>query len=132
MIYDDSADKAARFIMDCSQNGQPLVFVQDAQGFMEDLAITELAAGKIIRTSYDLTGLISFLTAGEDEVRAWPIPRGTHAPQAAGAIHSVTPPTRPMRSSTISLWASPYLAPVSQTAAVAYKPPWKSSPNLRR
>jgi hypothetical protein len=61
---------------------------EDAQGFMEDLAITELAAGKIIRTSYDLTGLISFLTAGEDEVRAWPIPRGIRAPQAAGAIHT--------------------------------------------
>jgi GTP-binding protein YchF len=61
---------------------------EDAQGFMEDLAIAELAAGKIIRTSYDLTGLISFLTAGEDEVRAWPIPRGIRAPQAAGAIHT--------------------------------------------
>ena len=55
---------------------------------MEDLGITELAAGRIIRTSYDLTGLISFLTAGEDEVRAWPIVRGTKAPQAAGVIHT--------------------------------------------
>ena len=60
----------------------------DARTFMEDLGITELAAGKVIRRSYDLTGLISFLTAGEDEVRAWPIVRGTKAPQAAGVIHS--------------------------------------------
>src|SRR5436190_5977524 len=61
---------------------------EDAQTFMDDLGITELAAGRIIRTSYDLTGLISFLTAGEDEVRAWPIVRGTRAPQAAGVIHT--------------------------------------------
>ncbi|MGH2354870.1 MAG: redox-regulated ATPase YchF [Chloroflexota bacterium] len=61
---------------------------EDAQTFMADLGITELAAGKIIRRSYDLTGLISFLTTGEDEVRAWPIVRGTRAPQAAGVIHT--------------------------------------------
>jgi GTP-binding protein YchF len=61
---------------------------EDAQTFMADLGVTELAAGKIIRRSYDLTGLISFLTTGEDEVRAWPIVRGTLAPQAAGEIHT--------------------------------------------
>lgn len=60
----------------------------DAQVFMQDLGIEQLAAGKLIQRSYDLTGLISFLTAGEDEVRAWPILRGTKAPQAAGTIHS--------------------------------------------
>lgn len=60
----------------------------DATTFMVDLGVTELAAGKIIRQSYDLTGLISFLTSGEDEVRAWPISRGDKAPAAAGAIHS--------------------------------------------
>ena len=60
---------------------------EDATVFMADLGIEELAAGRIIRASYDLTGLISFLTTGEDEVRAWPIPRGTKAPQVAGAIH---------------------------------------------
>lgn len=61
---------------------------EDAQTFMEDLGILELAAGKVIARSYDLTGLISFLTAGEDEVRAWPIVNGMKAPQAAGVIHS--------------------------------------------
>jgi GTP-binding protein YchF len=60
----------------------------DVATFMADLGVTELAAGKIIRQSYDLTGLISFLTTGEDEVRAWPILRGDKAPAAAGAIHS--------------------------------------------
>jgi ribosome-binding ATPase YchF (GTP1/OBG family) len=52
------------------------------------MGIEELAAGRIIRESYDLTGLISFLTAGEDECRAWPVLRGTRAPGAAGAIHT--------------------------------------------
>jgi len=60
----------------------------DAGVFMADMGVEELAAGRIIRESYDLTGLISFLTAGEDECRAWPILRGTRAPQAAGAIHT--------------------------------------------
>ena len=60
----------------------------DAGVFMADMGIEELAAGRIIRESYDLTGLISFLTAGEDECRAWPVLRGTRAPGAAGAIHT--------------------------------------------
>ena len=61
---------------------------EDAAQCMEDLGIAELAAERIIRASYDLTGLVSFLTTGEDEVRAWPVPRGVRAPQAAGAIHT--------------------------------------------
>ena len=49
-----------------------------------------LASGldRVIRAAYDLLGLISFFTVGEDEVRAWPVPRGTRAQDAAGAIHS--------------------------------------------
>jgi ribosome-binding ATPase YchF (GTP1/OBG family) len=61
---------------------------EDAQSFLDDLGIAELAAGTVIARSYELTGLISFLTTGEDEVRAWPIVRGTKAPQAAGTIHT--------------------------------------------
>jgi GTP-binding protein YchF len=60
----------------------------DARSFMADLGITELAAGRVIRRSYELTGLISFFTAGDEEVRAWAVPRGTRAPQAAGVVHS--------------------------------------------
>jgi GTP-binding protein YchF len=60
----------------------------DARAFMEDLGLAEPGLDRVIRTSYDLLGLISFLTAGEDECRAWTIRRGTKAQQAAGEIHS--------------------------------------------
>jgi GTP-binding protein YchF len=60
----------------------------EASAFLEDLGIKEPALNKLIRVSYDLLGLISFLTAGEDEVRAWTIMRGTGAQKAAGKIHS--------------------------------------------
>ena len=56
--------------------------------FLEDLGIAESGLDRLIRASYTLLGLISFLTAGEDECRAWTITRGTKAPQAAGKIHS--------------------------------------------
>ncbi|MFO7168087.1 MAG: redox-regulated ATPase YchF [Chloroflexota bacterium] len=61
---------------------------EDARTFMEDLGIEEPARDRVIARSYDLLGLISFLTAGPDEVRAWTIRRGTPAVEAAGAIHS--------------------------------------------
>jgi ribosome-binding ATPase YchF (GTP1/OBG family) len=60
----------------------------DAALFMEDLGITEPARNRVITMSYELLGLMSFLTAGEDEVRAWTIRRNTPAVEAAGAIHS--------------------------------------------
>lgn len=56
--------------------------------FQEELGIEEPALSKLIRTSYDLLGLISFFTVGEDECRAWTIRNGTLAQKAAGAIHS--------------------------------------------
>jgi ribosome-binding ATPase len=61
---------------------------EDAKAFLEDLGIQEPALNKLIRVSYDLLGLISFLTYGEDEVRAWTIEKGMNAQQAAGRIHS--------------------------------------------
>jgi GTP-binding protein YchF len=60
----------------------------EAKVFLDDLGITEPALNKLIRVSYDLLGLISFLTSGEDEVRAWTIEKGMNAQQAAGRIHS--------------------------------------------
>ncbi len=60
----------------------------EAAVFLADLGIAEPASHKLIRLSYDLLGLISFLTAGEDEVRAWTIRKGTDAQRAAGKIHS--------------------------------------------
>ena len=56
--------------------------------FLEDLGVSESGLDKLIRASYKLLGLMSFLTAGEKETRAWTIKIGTKAPQAAGKIHS--------------------------------------------
>ena len=56
--------------------------------FIEDLGIAESGLEKLIKASYRLLGLISYLTAGPKEIRAWTIKVGTKAPQAAGKIHS--------------------------------------------
>jgi ribosome-binding ATPase len=60
----------------------------ERQMFLQELGITESGLDKIIHAGYHLLGLMSFLTAGPKEVRAWTIHRGTRAPQAAGKIHS--------------------------------------------
>jgi GTP-binding protein YchF len=60
----------------------------EAAVFMKELGVTESSLGRVIRLSYQLLGLISFLTAGPDEVRAWPIADGATAVDAAGVIHS--------------------------------------------
>ena len=60
----------------------------EAAVFMEELGIHGSGLDRIIALSYTLLGLISFLTAGPDEVRAWPIPDGSSAVDAAGAIHT--------------------------------------------
>lgn len=60
----------------------------EKQMFMEELGIAESGLDQLIKKSYDLLGLISYLTAGPKEVRAWTITRGTKAPQAAGKIHT--------------------------------------------
>ena len=56
--------------------------------FMEELGVAESGLDRLIKSSYALLGLISFLTAGSDECRAWTIKKGTKAPQAAGKIHT--------------------------------------------
>ncbi|NMP22113.1 redox-regulated ATPase YchF [Sulfobacillus harzensis] len=61
---------------------------EDREEFMRDLGIEETGTARLSRATYDHLGLISFLTAGEDEVRAWTITRGTLAKEAAGKIHS--------------------------------------------
>ncbi len=60
----------------------------EKQAFLEDLGIGRSGLDRLVSACYDLLGLISFLTAGADECRAWTIKRGTKAPQAAGKIHS--------------------------------------------
>lgn len=61
---------------------------EDKGAFLEDMGIEESGLDKLIKESYALLGLISFLTAGSDECRAWTITQGTKAPQAAGKIHT--------------------------------------------
>lgn len=61
---------------------------EDKKEMLEALGLSESGLDKVIKASYDLLGLMSFLTAGEPEVRAWTIKKGTKAPQAAGKIHS--------------------------------------------
>lgn len=61
---------------------------EEQQVFLEDMGLAESGLNRLIKTSYKLLGLISFLTAGTPEVRAWTIPAGTKAPKAAGKIHS--------------------------------------------
>ena len=56
--------------------------------FLSDLGLSESGLDRLVQASYSLLGLISFLTAGEDECRAWTITKGTKAPQAAGKIHT--------------------------------------------
>ena len=61
---------------------------EERQEFLQDLGLSESGLEKLIKASYSLLGLMSFLTSGEDETRAWTIKKGTKAPQAAGKIHT--------------------------------------------
>ncbi len=61
---------------------------EEKQMFLDDLGIAESGLDRLVKASYALLGLISYLTSGEDECRAWTIVRGTKAPQAAGKIHT--------------------------------------------
>lgn len=74
----------------CAQIEQEIAELDEDEKkmFLEDLGLTESGLEKLIKASYSLLGLISYLTAGEPEVRAWTIKRGTKAPQAAGKIHT--------------------------------------------
>jgi len=60
----------------------------EQQAFLIDLGLAEPAINRVLRECFALLGLVSFFTVGEDEVRAWPIPSGTRAQDAAGAVHS--------------------------------------------
>ncbi len=61
---------------------------QEQQAFLADLGLKEPAINRVLSDCFALLGLISFFTLGEDEVRAWPVPAGTRAQDAAGAVHS--------------------------------------------
>lgn len=74
----------------CAQIEQEIAELDEEEKamFLEELGLKESGLEKLIKASYSLLGLISYLTSGEDETRAWTIKKGTKAPQAAGKIHS--------------------------------------------
>ena len=85
-----AAAENARVTVICAEIEAEVAELEDDERamFLEELGISESGLDKLIKASYSLLDLISFLTAGEPEVRAWTIKRGTKAPGAAGKIHS--------------------------------------------
>jgi len=90
LVSDLAAKEGAQVIPVCAKLEAEIAELpaEDKQAFLEDLGIAESGLDRLIKASYTLLGLISFLTGGEDECRAWTIVRGTKAPQAAGKIHT--------------------------------------------
>lgn len=85
-----AAGEGSEVFVICAQIEQEIAELDDEEKkeFLEDLGLAESGLEKLIKASYQLLGLISYLTAGEQETRAWTIKKGTKAPQAAGKIHS--------------------------------------------
>ena len=89
-VRDYAAAEGSEVVVICAKIESELAELDDEERamFLEDLGISESGLDKLIKSSYELLDLISFLTTGEDETRAWTIRRGTLAPQAAGKIHT--------------------------------------------
>lgn len=89
-VSEFAATEGAGCVKICAEIESEMVALEDEERemFLEDLGITESGLDKLIKSSYSLLNLISYLTAGEPEVRAWTITKGTKAPQAAGKIHT--------------------------------------------
>ncbi len=85
-----AAEENALVLPICAKLEQDIVELDDAEKevFLAELGLEQSGLDRLIRAGYDLLGLISYLTAGPTEVRAWTIEKGTKAPQAAGKIHS--------------------------------------------
>ncbi|HEV7681778.1 MAG TPA: redox-regulated ATPase YchF, partial [Pyrinomonadaceae bacterium] len=83
-------DEAAECLVICAQLEAELVSLppEERAEYLKSLGVSGSGVDRLIKSAYHLLGLMSFLTAGEKEVRAWTIPQGTRAPQAAGTIHS--------------------------------------------
>ena len=83
-------EEGAEVFVICAQIEEEIAELEDDEKamFLEELGLAESGLEKLIKASYHLLGLISYLTSGEDETRAWTITKGTKAPQAAGKIHS--------------------------------------------
>ncbi|MBQ1396738.1 MAG: redox-regulated ATPase YchF [Eubacterium sp.] len=89
-VREFAATEDAEVVVICAEIEQEISELEpdEKQEFLEDLGVEESGLDKLIKASYKLLDLISFLTAGEDECRAWTIKQGTKAPQAAGKIHT--------------------------------------------
>ena len=89
-VREFAATEDAEVVVVCAEIEQEISELDDDEKamFLEEMGISESGLDKLIKASYHLLDFISFLTAGEDECRAWTIKRGTKAPQAAGKIHS--------------------------------------------
>ena len=89
-VREYAAAEGSEVVVICAKIEAELAELEDEERemFLEDMGITEAGLDKLIKSSYSLLDLISFLTTGEDETRAWTIKRGTLAPQAAGKIHT--------------------------------------------
>ena len=85
-----AADENSEVFVICAQIEQEIAELDDEEKkmFLEDLGIAESGLEKLIKASYKLLGLISYITSGEMETKAWTITKGTKAPQAAGKIHT--------------------------------------------
>lgn len=83
-------DEGSEVLVICAKTEEELSQMppEDSAMFLEELGLKESGLNRLIKKSYELLGLISYLTAGEKETRAWTIVKGTKAPQAAGKIHS--------------------------------------------
>ncbi len=89
-VEERAAAQGAQVIPVCAKLEEEIAQLEpeEKQLFLDDLGVTESGLDRLVKASYTLLGLISYLTSGEDECRAWTIRRGTKAPQAAGKIHS--------------------------------------------
>jgi len=89
-VIDFAKSEGARYMVICAKTEEELSMLdpEEQAMFLAELGVTESGLDRLVKTSYDLLGLISYLTAGEKEVRAWTIEKGTKAPQAAGKIHT--------------------------------------------
>ncbi len=89
-VRKNAEDAGFEVFVICAQIEQEIAELDEDEKamFLEELGLKESGLEKLIKASYSLLGLISYLTSGEDETRAWTIKKGTKAPQAAGKIHS--------------------------------------------
>ncbi|MBR2221102.1 MAG: redox-regulated ATPase YchF, partial [Clostridia bacterium] len=89
-VQEIAKSEGAEVVALCAKIEEELIALppEDREMFKEELGITESGLDKLAKAGYSLLGLMSYLTAGEKEVRAWTIEKGTKAPQAAGKIHT--------------------------------------------